>query len=142
MYQISVNLKNFRFRDQICQKTMNKKNFEIVNVKVKISIYNLPLDQISFNLPNVCFCGTKFSQRKSEFIYSWKNLFWRTSVNSCFWKYGHETEKNENWFKRNFNFTLKTCFLSISIRNKFMVGISWLVSHEDFFGVVRINSNY
>ena len=32
MYQILVNLKNFTFWDQICQKNMNKKNFEKINV--------------------------------------------------------------------------------------------------------------
>ena len=53
MYQISVNLKNFTFWDQICQKKYEKKkNFEKINVQVKISIYNVPLDQISFNLAN------------------------------------------------------------------------------------------
>ena len=32
---------------------------------------------------------------------------------------------------RTFNFTLKkTGFFNINIRNKFMIGISWLVSHE------------
>ena len=29
---------------------MNEKNFEKVNVKVEISIYNVPLNQISFDL--------------------------------------------------------------------------------------------
>ena len=62
MYQTSVNLKNFRFWDQICQKNMNKKFFEKIKVQVKISIYNVPVDQISFNLANVCFCETKFSK--------------------------------------------------------------------------------
>ena len=52
MYQILVNLKNNTFWDQICQKNMNEKNFEKINVQVKISIYNVPLDQISFNLAN------------------------------------------------------------------------------------------
>ena len=53
MYQILVNLKNFTFWDQICQrKNMNEKNFEKKNVQVKISIYDVPLDQISFNLAN------------------------------------------------------------------------------------------
>ena len=28
LYQISVNLENFRFWDQICPKNMNDKNFE------------------------------------------------------------------------------------------------------------------
>ena len=60
MYQTSVNLKISTFWDQICQKNMNKKNFEKITVKNKISIYNVPVDQISFNLANVCFCGTKF----------------------------------------------------------------------------------
>ena len=39
LYQISVNLKNFRFWDQICPKNMNEKNFEKINVKVEISIW-------------------------------------------------------------------------------------------------------
>ena len=60
MYQTSVNLKNFRFWDQICQKNINEKNFEKIKVKVKTSIYNIPVDQTSFNLANVCICGTKF----------------------------------------------------------------------------------
>ena len=53
MYQISVNLKNFTFWDQTCEKkNMNEKNLEKINVQVKIGIYNVPLDQISFNLAN------------------------------------------------------------------------------------------
>ena len=51
MYQISVNFKNFTFWDQICQN-MNEKNFGKINVKAEISIYNVSLDQISFNLAN------------------------------------------------------------------------------------------
>ena len=50
--------------------------------------------------------------------------------------------------KRSFNFTFKkTGFFNINIRNKFMIGISRLVSHEVcihkqyFFGVVRNKQN-
>ena len=58
---------------------------------------------------------------------------------------GRERKKNQTeQKKRSFNFTLKkTSFFNINIRNKFMTGISWLVSHEVcihiqyFFGVVR-----
>ena len=39
---------------------MNEKNFEKINVKVEISIYNVPLDQISFNLANSDFVGPNF----------------------------------------------------------------------------------
>ena len=38
LYQISVNLEDFRFWDQICQKNMNDKNFRKVNIKVEIGI--------------------------------------------------------------------------------------------------------
>ena len=38
LYQISVNLEDFRFWDQICQKNMNDKNFRKVNIKVEIRI--------------------------------------------------------------------------------------------------------
>ena len=38
LYQISVNLENFRFWDQICQKNMNDTNFKKVNIKVEIRI--------------------------------------------------------------------------------------------------------
>ena len=38
MYQISVNLKNIRFRDQICPKKMTDKHFEKINIKIVISI--------------------------------------------------------------------------------------------------------
>ena len=31
----------------------------------------------------------------------------------------------------------QTGFLNINVRNKFMIGISLLVSHEDFFGVLK-----
>ena len=31
----------------------------------------------------------------------------------------------------------ETGFLNINVRNKFMIGISLLVSHEDFFGVLK-----
>ena len=37
---------------------------------------------------------------------------------------------------RTFNFTLKkTGFFNINIRNKFMIGISWLVSHEVYIDI-------
>ena len=36
--QILVNLKNFKLWDQICQKNMNEKNFEKINIKALISI--------------------------------------------------------------------------------------------------------
>ena len=39
LYQISANLKNFRFWDQICPKNINEKNFEEINIKVEISIW-------------------------------------------------------------------------------------------------------
>ena len=39
MYRISVNFKNFRFWDQICQKNMSEKNFEKINIKTEISIW-------------------------------------------------------------------------------------------------------
>ena len=66
LYQISVILEDFRFWDQICQKDMNKRNFEIINTQAKIRIYNVPLDIVSFKLANGYFCGTIFSQRKYE----------------------------------------------------------------------------
>ena len=31
----------------------------------------------------------------------------------------------------------QTGFLNINVRNKFMIGISLLVSHEDFFSVLK-----
>ena len=37
-YQISVNLENFRFWDQICQKNINDKNFEKINIKIITSM--------------------------------------------------------------------------------------------------------
>ena len=46
LYQISANLKNFRFWDQICPKNINEKNFEEINIKVEISIWQ------STSLPN------------------------------------------------------------------------------------------
>ena len=36
--QILVNLKNFRFWDQICPKNMNEKNCEKLNIKAVVSI--------------------------------------------------------------------------------------------------------
>ena len=51
---------------------MNGNKFEKVNVKVKISMYYVNLDQISFNLANFWFCGTKLSQRKYEWQKFWK----------------------------------------------------------------------
>ena len=36
--QILVNLKNFRFWEQICPKNTNEKNFEKINIKAAISI--------------------------------------------------------------------------------------------------------
>ena len=39
LYQILVNLKKFRFCDQICPKNMNEKNFENIDIKTVISIY-------------------------------------------------------------------------------------------------------
>ena len=38
MYQISVNLENFRFWDQICPKNVSDKNFEKMNMKFEIRI--------------------------------------------------------------------------------------------------------
>ena len=61
------------FVPNLPKKNMNEKNFEKKNVKVEISIYNVPLDQTSFNLANLWFCGTKFSQRKYEWQKFWKN---------------------------------------------------------------------
>ena len=58
------------FGTKIAKKNMNGKIFEKINVKIKISIYNVPLYQISLNLENFWFCGTKFSQRK----YEWQNF--------------------------------------------------------------------
>ena len=72
LYQISVILEDVRFWDQICQKNMNKRNFEIINAKAKIRIYNVPLDIVSFKLANGYFCGTIFSQRKYERQKFWK----------------------------------------------------------------------
>ena len=37
-YEISVNLANFRFWEQICQKNMNDKNFEKINIKIITSM--------------------------------------------------------------------------------------------------------
>ena len=39
LYQISVNLKNFGFWDQICPKNMSDKSFEKINMKIGISIW-------------------------------------------------------------------------------------------------------
>ena len=61
------------FQTKFARKNMNEKNFEKINVKFKINIYNVALDQISFNLANVCFCGNKFSQRKHEWQKLWNN---------------------------------------------------------------------
>ena len=61
MYQISVNLKNFTFWDQICQKkNMNEKNFEKINVQVKISIYNVSLDKFHLIQQTSDFVGPNF----------------------------------------------------------------------------------
>ena len=38
MYQISVNLENIRFWDQVCPKNMTDKDFEKINIKIVISI--------------------------------------------------------------------------------------------------------
>ena len=38
IHQISVNLENFKFSDQISPKIMNDKNFEKINIKIIISI--------------------------------------------------------------------------------------------------------
>ena len=38
MYQILVNLDNFRIRGQICPKNMNDKNFDKINITIEISI--------------------------------------------------------------------------------------------------------
>ena len=38
LYQISANLKTFKFWDLICPKNMIEKNFEKVNIKTVISI--------------------------------------------------------------------------------------------------------
>ena len=38
MYQISVNLENFRFWDQICPKNVSDKNFEKMNMKFETRI--------------------------------------------------------------------------------------------------------
>ena len=38
LYQISVNLENFRFCDQICPKNMNEKKIEKIYIKLKIKI--------------------------------------------------------------------------------------------------------
>ena len=38
LYQISVNMENFRFWDQIFPKNMNDKNFEKINIKIEISV--------------------------------------------------------------------------------------------------------
>ena len=37
--EISVNLKNFIFWDQICRKYMSENNFEKINIKIEISIW-------------------------------------------------------------------------------------------------------
>ena len=48
MYQISVNLENFRFWDQISPKNVNDKHFEKINVKIVISInQNIPVPNFS-----------------------------------------------------------------------------------------------
>ena len=61
MYQISVNLKNFTFWNQICQKkNMNEKNFEKINVQVKISIYNVSLDKFHLIQQTSDFVGPNF----------------------------------------------------------------------------------
>ena len=39
LHQISVNLENFRFWDQICPKNMNENNFEKINIKTVLSIW-------------------------------------------------------------------------------------------------------
>ena len=39
LYQVSVNLKNFRFWDQLCPNNMKENNFEKINIKVVISIW-------------------------------------------------------------------------------------------------------
>ena len=57
---------------------MNKRNFEIINAKANIRIYNVPLDIISFKLANGYFCGTIFSQRKYE-----RQKFWKNKHSNC-----------------------------------------------------------
>ena len=61
-FEISVNMKNFIFSDQISPKNMNEKNIEKKEIKIVISIqqYNpvpnsIPLYQISVNLKNFKF---------------------------------------------------------------------------------------
>ena len=46
MYKISVNLKNFRFWDQISHKNMSEKNVEKIKIKTEISIW------LSISVPN------------------------------------------------------------------------------------------
>ena len=41
-------------------QNVHEKDFEIINVKVKRSIYNVLLDQISFNLETSVFVGPNF----------------------------------------------------------------------------------
>ena len=60
MYQILVNLKNNTFWDQICQKNMNEKNFEKINVQVKIGIYNVLLDKFHLIWQTSDFMGPNF----------------------------------------------------------------------------------
>ena len=61
----------------------------------------------------------------------------RSSVNGCFWKRVHETEKHQNLLIRSFNFA--SGFFNINIRNKFMNGTSWLVSHFIFTYNISLN---
>ena len=39
LYEVSVNLKNFGFWDQICPKNMNEKNFERKKIRFQRSIW-------------------------------------------------------------------------------------------------------
>ena len=61
-----------------------------------------------------------------------KNIYKRLLLKICSWNW----EKLKFIHKDVWFYIKKTGFLNINIRNKFMTGISWLVSHEE------INSNY
>ena len=43
LYQISVNLENIRFWNQIYPKLYKRSNFEKINIKIVIGKYNVPL---------------------------------------------------------------------------------------------------
>ena len=61
------------FGTKFAKKNMNEKKFEKNRCSSQNKHINVPLDQISFNLANFWFCGTKFSQRKYEWQKFWKN---------------------------------------------------------------------